>query len=151
MDSAMVHAPALRLRDRLSLQVRLWRARRVGLGDRRTAMLVAACDAAQGEWLCSVVEGPASSSGIGVMGSAELHLFDGAVLDLGVCHRPTVAKLRQAMASGPVIVERIADHGHCFGVYVRTTAGSLGLLVPRLLVAPGHGGLRTEGRPLAFA
>ena len=139
----------LRRRDRWSMRARLWRAWRAGTGERRAALLDSARDTAVGAWVASV---DSDAEVDDALTEAELRLFDGSAIALGRCHSPTLARIRAALAAGPVVVERLADHRHCWGVYLRTATGNLGLLAPRLAVVRGGGGLRTDTpAPLAFA
>ena len=83
---------------------------------------------------------------------AELRIIGGGALELGRCHRPTVARLRAAIEAGPVFVERIADHGHCFGIYLRTATGArIGVLTAYVHVGAAGGGSALKPSPLAFA
>ena len=139
--------PPFRRRDRWSLRYRFWRAERAGRGDRRGAVVEAARTVALGAPVASLVaEKPQAYA------EAELRLIGGASLRLGRCHRPTVARLTDVIDAGGVWVERIADHGHCFGVYLRTASGQrLALLTNAVRVGGGGGGALLDLRPLALA
>lgn len=146
MDPSEAHL-RMRRRDRWSLQVRLWRAWRAGVAERRAVALGTVRGAVLGGLVASI-----DADGGGALAEAELHLLDGTCLCLGRCHAPTLGRLRAALAAGPVRVERLADHRHCWGVYLSTAGGRLGVLAPRLAVAGAGGGLRTVPvRPLAPA
>ncbi|HET9691861.1 MAG TPA: hypothetical protein VFP61_11975 [Acidimicrobiales bacterium] len=137
----------LRRRDRWSLKVRLWRAARAGQGERRSSLVAAARAVALGAPV-STVDNDATVA----LSNAELRLIGGGSLELGRCHRPTVARLRAATEAGPVFVDRIADHGHCFGVYLRTAAGQrIAVLTAQLGVGSAGGGTSVDLRPLALA
>ena len=127
----------IRRSDRWSLRLRLWRSWHLGRRERRHVLLGAANDAAVGHRIAGIEQ-----RADGAMAYAGVRLDGGRTLTFGRCHRPTLSRLALAISAGPVVVERIADHRHCFGVYLRTVFGPLALLAPQVIVGAGGGGLR---------
>lgn len=142
-----LRTPELRIsrRDRLSLRLRLWRSGHIGRRERRVVLLGAARAAAVGDAVTGL-----EHRAHGEVAYAGLRMTGGRTLTLGRCHRPTLSRLAAALNAGPVVVERVADHRHCFGLYLRTVSGPLAVLVPQLTVGSTGGGTR-RGRLPAFA
>lgn len=133
---------SMRWRERFALHWRLQRSLRVGLAERNETTLAVLRSSALG------------SAAVGVENRGtitELTFAAGSQVRLLYCHRPTVRRLRNAIAGGVAVLDDAANHGQCWGLYFQTVEGRLPLLARQVRVLPGRGGRGGAAWPAASA